>query len=445
MSQKLPPEGLALIFADGAAPNPAATSADDRRPIAFKSEAPFVRLTDARRTALKHLSHTMLGTVRTALREADWLTHDRVTAFTRIFLVLLIGCIAISPWAIPGMEIGRDFAAFWTAARLALEGRAADAYGEPGRAAIAALFGQKNYAPFFYPPTALLFWLPFAFVPFVTAAILWIISTGAAYAAAIRALLKGESIVPTLAFPAVWVCALFGQNSLFSTALFGGSAVALDRYPLLAGALIGCLTYKPQIAILAPLALIVTRRWRALAAAIATTLMLVMAATVLFGVDAWLGFIRALPEASAWNLGGAPGFEKFASVYAAIRLLGGPGGLAWLVQLTAAAIAIAILIVTLRMRPGGAAEIAILVAVTGLCVPSLGNYEMTILAVPGAWLVAQALTQGWLPYERAAIAALFLVPFAMVPASANGVPLGPIAVAALIILVARRIRHFPRS
>ncbi|QPF87223.1 DUF2029 domain-containing protein [Bradyrhizobium genosp. L] len=379
------------------------------------------------------------------LRDADWLTADRVTAFTRVLLVLMIGAVASIPWAAPTMEVGHDFAAFWTAGRLAFAGHAGDAYGDAGRAAVAAVLGDKTYAPFFYPPTALLVWLPFALLPFAAAASVWITATGAAYSAAVRAMLRGGSVVPALAFPAAWVCALFGQNSLFSAGLLGGSALTLDRYPVAAGVLIGCLTFKPQIAFLAPLVLIVTRRWRALAAAVATTLVLVAAATALFGIDAWVGFINVLPQASAWNIGGAPGFEKFASLYAGVRLLGGSSDTAWLVQLVTAAAVIVALVLTLRTRPGGAAEIALMTAVTGLCVPFFGNYEMVILAIPGAWLAAQAIARGWLPYERVTLAALYLTPFAMVPAGANGVPLGPIAIMGLTLLVARRIRHLPPS
>ena len=125
--------------------------------------------------------------------------------------------------------------------------------------------GPGNYPPFFYPPTALFLWLPFALLNFPTAAALWIATTGTAYAAAIRAILKAGSVIPAIAFPAVMICALFGQNSLFSAALLGGAAATLDRYPLLAGTLIGILTYKPQLAILAPLVLISARRWQALA------------------------------------------------------------------------------------------------------------------------------------------------------------------------------------
>lgn len=378
-----------------------------------------------------------------ALRDADWLTQDRASAFARVLLALLIGSVAISPWAAPTLNIGHDFAAFWTSAKLALDGRAGDAYGEPERAALVALLGPGNYAPFFYPPTALLFWLPFALMPFGTAAVLWLTATGAAYATAIRAILKGGSIVPAIAFPAVLVCALFGQNSLFSAALLGGSAATLDRYPVIAGVLLGVLTYKPQLALLAPLFLISARRWQALAAASATSLLMIVGATAVFGIESWRGFIGVLPEASAWNVGGAPGFDKFASPYAAIRLLGGSSDLAWFIQLVIAFTAITALIVVSWKRPGGAAEISLLTAATGLVVPFFVNYDMVIFAIPGAWLTSQAVAHGWLPYERAALAALYLTPFAMIAASSNGVPLAPIAVIALTILIIRRIRSGP--
>ncbi len=380
-----------------------------------------------------------------ALRDAHWLTQDRVAAFTRVLLVVLVGFAAMIPWAEPTMKVGQDFAAFWTSAGLALEGRSADAYGEPERAAVAALLGPGRHPAFFYPPPALFLWLPFALLPFAAALALWVTATGAAYATAMRAILKGGSIVPAVAFPAVAVCALFGQNSLFSAALLGGSAVTLDRYPLAAGLFIGVLAYKPQLAFLAPLVLISARRWQAFVAALATTLVLIAAATIAFGIDAWVEFFSTLSDAGAWNAGGAPGFDKFASPYAAIRLLGGQTNMAWLVQLLTAAAAITALVLTAWKRPGGSAEIAVLVAATGLCVPFLGNYEMVIFAIPGAWLISTAVANGWLPYERVALALLYASPLIIIPASANGVPLAPLADVALTIFVIRRIRHLPRT
>jgi|SRR3954453_15427905 hypothetical protein len=380
-----------------------------------------------------------------ALRDAHWLTADRGIAFTRVLLVMLIGFVAIIPWAVPTMNVGQDFAAFWSAARFALDGRIGDAYGEPERAALAALFGPGQYPAFFYPPPALFLWLPFARVPFAMALAIWVAASGAAYATAIRSILKRGSIIPAIAFPAVVVCALFGQNSLFSAALLGGAAVTLDRYPVVAGVLIGVLVYKPQLAFLAPLLLLSARRWRAFAAASAMTLLLIAGATVVFGIDSWTAFIGVLPDAGAWNVGGAPGFDKFASPYAAIRLLGGSINLAWSVQLVIAAAAIIALVFMSSRRPDGAAEIALLVATTALCVPFFGNYDMVIFAVPGAWLISEALAKGWLPYERAVLAALYVAPIIIIPAGSNGVPLAPIAAVALALSVVRRIRYLPGS
>ena len=74
-----------------------------------------------------------------------------------------------------------------------------------------------------------------------------------------------------------------------------------------------------------------------------------------------------------------------------------------------------------------------------------GNYDLVIFAVPGAWLISKALANGWLPYERAVLAALYVSPIIMIPAGSNGVPLAPIAEVALTISVVRRIRYLPGS
>ena len=73
----------------------------------------------------------------------------------------------------------------------------------------------------------------------------------------------------------------------------------------------------------------------------------------------------------------------------------------------------------------------------------LGNYDVVIFAVPGAWLISEALAKGWLPYERVVLAALCVAPIIMIPAGSNGVPLAPIAEVALIVSVVRRMRYLP--
>jgi len=375
---------------------------------------------------------------RFVLLDAAWLTKDRVLAFSRVLLIFGLGLTVSIPWTMPGMRVGSDFSAFWTAAGLALNGRAADVYGDAARQAMAAVLGPGAYAPFFYPPTALLMWVPFAFLPFAVAAVVWVGGTAAAYAVAVRLVLRTRSYAPALAFPAVLIAGLYGQNSMLSAALFGGAAATLGRYPVFAGMLIGSLAYKPQLAVLAPLALAVAGRWRAFVAAAVTAGAFMAASVAAFGVGVWAAFIAVLPEANAWNATGVPGFDKFASPYAAIRLLGGSATAAWLVQGVCAALAISALVVVVWRRPGAAAEIAMLVMATAFCVPFLGLYDIVIFMVAGAWLVSDADRTGWYRYERMTLALLYVAPLAILVAATHGIPLAPLALAVLAVLVVRR-------
>jgi len=378
-----------------------------------------------------------------ALRSAAWLTRDRARAYARILLAVPILLFAASiHWRGQALPIAHDFAAFWTAAMLAIHGQAVLAYGDAARGAMAALFGPGYYPPFFYSPVALLFWLPFGWLPAATAAAWWIASTAGAYALTLRAMLRGtrfgDQLVVSLAYPAALVCALYGQNGLFSAALFGGIALTLERSPLTAGMLIGCLAYKPQMGVLIPLALACAGRWRAFAAAACTVVALVGASTLAFGPEIWAAFLLSLPVAKAWNASGVPGFDRFASPYAAARLLGATQAAGWLLQAAFALPACACLVWVARRRPGAGAEIAMLVVATCFCVPFLGEYDLSILAVAGAWLVANAARNGWLPYEKSAISLLYLSPLFIKAASLHGIPLAPAAMTLLGALTLRR-------
>jgi hypothetical protein len=381
----------------------------------------------------------VISRLHVALRDAPWLNLDRVQSYGRVLLVVCAGFFAISiDWKSTSLPIAHDFAAFWTAANLAVQGRALDAYGEPARRAMQALFGKGTYPPFFYSPIGLLIWLPFGLLPALAAAGVWVTGTAAAYAVALRALLRQPLAVVLLAYPAVVICALYGQNGVFSAALFGGVALTLDRSPIAAGLLIGLLAYKPQLGVAIPLALICARRFHAVAAAGGTVLALAAAAAAVFGRAIWTGFLASLPAAKAYNAAGVPGFDRFVSPYAAARLLGGTEFAGWVTQACFSFPACTALIWICLRRPGAGAETAALVMATALCVPFLGEYDLAILAVPGAWIAAEACRSGWLPYERVALALLYLSPAAIKIAAYHGVPLGPLAMAALAWLTFTR-------
>jgi hypothetical protein len=85
----------------------------------------------------------------------------------------------------------------------------------------------------------------------------------------------------------------------FTAALLVGGLMVLDRHPILAGVLFGILNIKPQLGILLPFMLALTGRWPTILAAAITILVLVTAASSVFGVDVWTAYVNdAMPVQS---------------------------------------------------------------------------------------------------------------------------------------------------
>jgi hypothetical protein len=154
-----------------------------------------------------------------------------------------------------------------------------------------------------------------------------------------------------LAFPAVFVNLGHGHNGFLTAALIGGALAVLDRRPVLAGVLFGLLAYKPQFGLLVPLALLAAGQWRSFAAACATVVALLIATTLAFGLPVWEAFLGSLHFTRTVVLeAGETGWHKIQSVFALVRMWGGPIALAYTVQSTAT-IALAVAVVWLwRLR-----------------------------------------------------------------------------------------------
>ena len=77
-----------------------------------------------------------------------------------------------------------------------------------------------------------------------------ILNTGRA-----RALVDPLWLPLVIGFPAVFVNLGHGHNGFLTAALFGAALLQLDRKPVLAGVLFGCIAYKPQFGLLVPIVL----------------------------------------------------------------------------------------------------------------------------------------------------------------------------------------------
>ena len=226
---------------------------------------------------------TMGSRMLAALRSGSFVTRGRMRGYSLLLLlayvITIVALLATADGLVDraGRPLGTDFANVYAAGKLAHEGKAGAGLRLPGppRHAEGRSPAARDipYYGWHYPPAFLLLAAALAALPYLGALLVYQAATLTAYLAVVRQIAgRAEAWLPALAFPAVFVNVTHGHNGFITAALLGGALLVLDRRPLLAGALIGCLAYKPQFGLLVPLVLAATGRWRAIAAAAATVL-----------------------------------------------------------------------------------------------------------------------------------------------------------------------------
>jgi alpha-1,2-mannosyltransferase len=397
------------------------------------------------------MARNLVPQTLSALREAAWLDRTRAVNYCRILaaisLAAAIGWIAASHGGLDpvGKPLGTDFISFWAASKLALSGHAAAVYDPSANfAQQQAVFpgADIGLTAFFYPPIFLLLCLPLAMLPYLASLCLWLAATGYAYWRVLRAFL-GEAgrgmLLPILAFPAVLSNIGHGQNAFLTTALFGGGVLALRRHPILAGICFGALIFKPHLGIVIPFALIAGGRWKAIMAAAVTACALIAASLAMFGIETWRAFLDALPLTRQALEHEMLGSAKLQSVFAAMRVLHADLMTAYALQACMAALSCGLLVMLVRRRCVNGAEAPAMITAALLTSPFLFDYDLTLLAIPLAWIFREAQRSGFLSWEKTLLLAGFAVPaLSRVIAMRFGLPLGPPVVFGLFLLVVRR-------
>jgi alpha-1,2-mannosyltransferase len=388
--------------------------------------------------------------VKSAFAEARWLSTTRVRGYTRLLLALNV--IIVGSWAIAalahgaidplGKALGTDFNGFWAASKLVLSGHAAWAY-DPVRdyAEQKAAFGGGDigFLPFFYPPPFLLICLPLALAPYSVALGAWLTVTGYACWRALRVTLNEPGLtVAMLAFPAVLINVIHGQNAFLTIALFAAGLLTLDRRPWLAGLAFGALVCKPQLAIMLPIMLVAGKRWQTIISAGATALILCLTTTLLFGAEIWHAFLTNAAFGRTM-LEELVDYAKLQSVFAAVRLVGGGIHLAYGVQGISAILSIGTLVwIGWHTRDSDTMGAAT-AAATILASPYLFDYDLMLLAIPIAYLYRRSCVTGFLPGEKFLVACAYTLPLIARPiATYAHVPLTPLVAVALLTSLLRR-------
>ena len=380
-----------------------------------------------------------------ALRDADWLDAGRARAWARVFAAVLVlrvcGMIVLSGRDDVPAE---DFVCFWAAATLAAGGHAASVYQGPALSALehATIAIPANAAyGFFYPPTFLLLLLPLAALPYITGLLAFLAATWVPFAACMRQILPQRwALLPIAVFPGAVVSAGSGQNGLLSASCIGGYMVLLDRRPVLAGLCLGVLSYKPHLAVCAPVALLCARRWRALMGAAASALTLAAASLLVFGWGAWAGFMHGLPSAGEMLVHALAEPAKLQSTFGAFRLHRAlTAGL--VAQAAVSTAGLVLLALGTWRRPGGQAEGALLAAAALICSPYLVDYDLAVLGLPLAWLMAEAVHTTFRPWEKVFLLTAYILPILSYGlARSSGISVAPFVLSALMLAVLTRVR-----
>jgi alpha-1,2-mannosyltransferase len=384
----------------------------------------------------------------TFFRDAPWLTRNRIRAYTTILITGFAGVLA---WLLlghgnfdpGGRPVGTDFVSFWTVSWALLHGEVQAVYSATALPSLEQrLIGPDTpFYAWFYPPVALLIVYPLALVPYLWALALWLIAGLTAYLAALwRILPQTLTIAAGLAFPAVFLTITHGQNALISASILTWGLLLLNERPVVAGIVIACLSFKPQLAVLVPVALVAGGHWRAIAAAAFTCFGLVLVATLLFGSGIWQSFVAVTSLAGDVLDQGLVPYYKMQSVYAAVRLLGGGATLAYAAQGLAALGAAAFLVWTWRQPSDRGLQNAALMAAVPLATPFLLDYDLVCLAPAILWIARKATREGPIPWENATLAAVCIDPLlARTFAQYTHLSLTPFVVIALLVAIARRI------
>ncbi len=215
-----------------------------------------------------------------------WLTAKRLRAHGTILAVCLWS-VYVWNLATPGLRDrsgnlkGTDFLHFYTLGSLAVEHRGGDLYDMNAQASLAAqrvpAAAGIRYLPL-YPPQVSLLFAPLSHLPYDWALALWWSVSASIYGACcfciwrVCARLGGYGALVALlavAFPGFFHLIAWGQTSALALACFTAMFFLLrERREFLAGLVLGCLIFKPQLGLAAGIVFVAAGAWKTVLGAI---------------------------------------------------------------------------------------------------------------------------------------------------------------------------------
>jgi alpha-1,2-mannosyltransferase len=295
------------------------------------------------------------------------------------------------------------------------------------------------YRPWVYPPSLLVVLLPFSVLGFVGSYLAFQLTSAALLAGALLFRAERSWAAPFIALaaltcPSASINVIDGQGGFFVACVMVLGIRLLSCRPLLAGAVLGLLSVKPQFALLLPVPLLMTGHWRGLLGAAGSALGLVAVSAMIFGLEPWIWWLHQMAASNSDSTAAWVTFGRLwgNSVYACAVLLGSSPRIGSLLQMLAVLGAAASVFVAFRFRYGTDRRLSILLAATILAAPHSGSYDAILLTIAGGlWFADHPAPQ---LRHGIVLLVLWLSPMIGPPAV---VPIGrfmPLLVAGFIVL-----------
>jgi hypothetical protein len=260
---------------------------------------------------------------------------------------------------------------------------------------------QTSFFPPIYPPFYYLWVSPLSRLAYRDAALLWAALVVGALLAALALLARSDPrlrrsigwVLPAaLLYTPVTETIVSGQKGTWLLLLFTGTYLLVSHRRLFAaGALFGCVAFKPQLALVVALVMLVKREWRFLAG-MAATGVVHLALSLVVGLEACVDWMVSMSSPISQNESDL--IQRSHNWLGFARLLigdyAGPAVLALAVALVTAT-----LLVLARVLSGPlggpqsrwAIQFSAMVLATVLVSPHLYTYDLAILVLPMLLLV----------------------------------------------------------
>lgn len=314
-----------------------------------------------------------------------------------------------------GKPVGGDYLVFWYSGLEASLGRALQLY-DPAQFQknMIEQFGGFGIATWLYPPHILFIFAGLAKLSYALSWLVFTLASVGVYLWTVARLFPSQPRMLLLCSiaPATFICIIQSQTGFLVSSLLVGALFVMPKRPLLAGVLIGLLTIKPQLGILIPFILIFEKRFVTFAVAGITTIAVIGASALWFGIDVWQQYFSAMADGSSAALLktiAAQPIGTMTTVYGFASALGTPHNLALMAQGATALICIIAAFVVSRSTIDHMSKMATYVLLSYLISPYIMSYDFQAVAIIAAMVICGIGGQKYsLPERLLAIAALIL-------------------------------------